>query len=104
MVHLLALPVVVNQLHAPRVAFEPDETDSPLIVHADAVLASAFAPQRIQPVAWGRPQVVEAFRPVDHQQLRANTPLNLHRNTSYCDSRENRGSVLATEALDHAPA
>jgi hypothetical protein len=43
----------------PRITFGPPETDSPLLVDANAVLTLSIASQRLQPIAADRPQVVQ---------------------------------------------
>jgi hypothetical protein len=43
--------VVIDDLHVERVAVPPDEAEPPLVVDADAVLASAIAAERFEPVA-----------------------------------------------------
>jgi len=57
--------MVVDDFDLVRMAFSPDETDSPLIVDADRVLSVTFSPQRFKPVAWRDTKIVEPLCVID---------------------------------------
>jgi hypothetical protein len=44
--------VVVHNLNVESIPVTPQETDTPLVVDADAVLAFSVALQRFQMIAW----------------------------------------------------
>ena len=56
--------MVVHDFHLLRVAAAPDETNPPLIIDADAVLAGPVAFQSLQPVARRCKQIAERPSPV----------------------------------------
>src|SRR5258708_6072470 len=57
--------MIVGYFHLFGVGSGPDETDAPLVVDADAVLAGAVASQRFEPVAGRKSQERELHRGVD---------------------------------------
>jgi hypothetical protein len=61
--------VVVDEFDVPGAAGTPGETEAPLVVDADAVLAGAVADQLLQAVAGGYPQVVDALGGVDENEF-----------------------------------
>ncbi len=61
--------VIIYNFHVQRVTIFPPEAEAPLIVYADAVLPQAVAAQRFQAVAGWNPQVIKAFRSVQHEQF-----------------------------------
>ena len=52
-----------------RPFLSPDETDAPLVIDPDGVLAPTVAGQRFKPVCWWRAQVVEIARGMGHVEL-----------------------------------
>lgn len=93
--------MIVGNLDVPRLAIPPLEAEPPLIVDADAVLASTIAVQRLQTVAGRHAQIVEPLRGIDRQKLRASTPLNLQRQTANGVACEDRCGALVRKALNH---
>src|SRR5438132_179688 len=63
--------VIVDDLDIPCAVLAPVETDSPLIVDADAVLAAPAALQRLKAVARGNSQVLQTLGRIELPQLRA---------------------------------
>jgi hypothetical protein len=57
--------VVVDDLDILRSIRGPNETDTPLVIDPDAVLAFPIALEGLQAIAWGYPQVVQRRRPVE---------------------------------------
>jgi hypothetical protein len=57
--------VVVDDFDLVRMAFSPNETNSPLIIDANRMLSLPFAPQGFKPVARRYAKVVQTFRAVD---------------------------------------
>ncbi len=71
--------MIIDNFDFVCVAAVPAKADSPLIVHADAVLALAPAFQRLEAIA-GRYKHLPQFRGrVQHQQLAAGIALNCRR-------------------------
>ena len=54
--------MVIGNFDVKRVGVNPTETDSPLIVDANAVLTLSIAAQRFEPVAGYGPQVGQRSR------------------------------------------
>jgi hypothetical protein len=63
------LLVIVDNFNVPGIPINPAETNPPLAVDADAVLAHSIAPKHLKCVARRRPQLVERFDGVQHQQF-----------------------------------
>jgi hypothetical protein len=63
--------VVINNLDIFRVPVTPSETDTPLIVDPDAVLAGAVTCQSLKPITRREPQVVKPGRGVQIAQFPA---------------------------------
>jgi hypothetical protein len=61
--------VVIDDFHIYRTLIGPSETDSVLIIYADAVLPLAISSQRLQPVPWWRAQEVEGVRGIQQREL-----------------------------------
>jgi hypothetical protein len=55
---LRLISAVIDAFHVMRVSILPAETDAPLIVDPDAVLAIAPVFQRLKPVGWGNPEII----------------------------------------------
>jgi hypothetical protein len=75
-VAILDLSVRVDDLDIVGIAFSPGETDAPLVVDANAVLAPAVAPERLQLIARRGLQVLEDSSAVQIEQLPASRPLD----------------------------
>ena len=60
-----------------RVGCRPDETDAPLIVDPDTVLAFAFAFQRLQPVGRRNAEIIQLVGIVQHTQFSPGDGLNV---------------------------
>jgi hypothetical protein len=53
--------VIVHNLHIMRLAFPPDEADSPLIVDTNTVLACPRALESLQSIPWGNAKFLQLF-------------------------------------------
>jgi hypothetical protein len=85
--------VVVAEFDIAGVSFLPDETDAPLVVDADGMLAGASPFERFEPVAGRNAQVLQSRHGVDQEQLD---------DCSLRDIRWDRSSRRAEiEALSH---
>ena len=61
--------MIIDDLNLFGCLLTPQETEAPLIVDPDAVLAAAVAGKRLQPVARWRPKVGKLGRCVEHVEL-----------------------------------
>jgi hypothetical protein len=52
-----------------RLAVPPPETQSPLVIDADAQLSRSVPLQSFQPIPWRKPQVLKSFRSLEDRQL-----------------------------------
>ena len=93
--------MVVDDLDLPCFAIAPSETDTPLFVDANAVLPSAVAPQRLEPVAGRRPQIVKSACSLKRQEFRPRPLLDPHWQAANGMAHEDGRATLVGEALDH---
>ena len=93
--------MVVNDLDLPCFAIAPSETDTPLFVDANAVLPSAIAPQRLEPIAGRCPQIVKSACGIERQEFRPRLPLDPHWQATNGMTCENGRTVFVAETLDH---
>ncbi len=61
--------MVIDDFDVVRISFRPPKADPPLVIDTDAVLAGPAARELLQPIGWGRAEVVQAGGGVQHQQL-----------------------------------
>jgi hypothetical protein len=61
--------VIVDQSNFVRLRVRPTKDDAPLFVDANALETFPVSTQSFEPVPWGRPEVSENSRSVDHIEL-----------------------------------
>ena len=61
--------VVVDDFDIGRPFLSPGETDAPLLIDPDGVLATTVAGQRFEPVCWWCAQIPEIARGMEHIEL-----------------------------------
>ena len=61
--------MVVNDLNPFWTSIAPPEADAPLIIDSDTVLPRPVTAQKLEPVAWRDPEVLQTTRCVDLTQL-----------------------------------
>jgi hypothetical protein len=66
--------MIVDYLHPMWTVFSPDEADPPLLVDANAVLASSVSAKSLQLVSRDRSQVAQDFRLVEQSELAFRLP------------------------------
>jgi len=93
--------MVICNFYVVRSAIHPAETDPPLIVDANRLLAASITSQLLQAVARRREQVAQIFRFVEVNQLSPGGPLNCRREMSGLLSFENVSGFIAGKTLDH---
>jgi hypothetical protein len=92
--------MVVDDLDIVRVTVLPTETDTPLVVYTDAVLALAIATQRLKPVTRRNQQVLKCPRPVEVEQLPSCLTLD-HPEPRHQLIPKKQGGVAVAERTDH---
>jgi hypothetical protein len=93
--------VVIDHFNVKGMSIEPAKADSPLTVHADAVLAFAIAAQSLQTIAGWAAKVVETRRGVQHHQLHASAFLQIARPTPHRPAAVQPFGVSASKGLNH---
>lgn len=61
--------MIVFDRHVLGVAIIPPETDSPLVVHSDAVFFVPFARKFLEVVAWWGAQVIDRRGRMEHEEF-----------------------------------
>ena len=73
--------VIIDDLDIRRAGTRPLETDAVLIVDSNAVLPPAISTQRLQPIAWRNPQLIQSRDRIQLVQLPpSDTPHNFRTN------------------------
>jgi len=93
--------MVVDNADVVCVAIGPSETHTPLIIHADAVLAYSVPSQLLQPVSWWNPKVIKRLRGIDRHELSQHHPAQFCGIPPYRFSGKQSFGVSIREALDH---
>jgi hypothetical protein len=68
--------MVVNDFDIVRLSILPSETDSPLVIDADAVLAGAVADQRFETIPQRDSQILKFLRRMQVHQLAPGCPFD----------------------------
>jgi hypothetical protein len=69
--------VIINDFNLMGVSVHPFETDSPLLIDADAVLSLSASPECFQPVPRRNPQILKANRGIQKLQFMERSLLDL---------------------------
>jgi predicted nucleic acid-binding protein len=93
--------VVVDDLNVVRVAVDPGEADTPLIVDADTVLSFAIPRELLQTVRGWAPEVVDRLGVVEHSQLAQRYPLDVFGQLPGEPPAEDPLGLVVGERLDH---
>ena len=96
--------MVVHDLDVPSISVTPYETNSPLIVDANAVLSLPVTTKPFQTVARRHTQIGKLFGCIDDKKLLASAALNLRRETTYGEACEDRSRTSVAKAPDHGKA
>ena len=94
--------MVIRDFHVVGVAVFPAETDAPLVVDADAVLAFPVAFERFEPVARRHAQVFKRRRCIEQDELAVHHSLKALRQPTGNKATVNFLRFRIGEALDHA--
>ena len=93
--------VVIAELDVVRVAVSEAETDPPLIVDGDRVLAFPVPFQRMEPIAGRHPEVFEAGGHVHVLELPQRAPRQVRGDTTHVAGDEERLGASVGKGLDH---
>src|ERR1041385_4415998 len=93
--------VVVAKFDFVSVTLYPAKANAPLFVYANAMLALAIFTQRLQPIAGWHTQKIQTRSAVDQVQLALRAHCDVGRNRLHELPREQRGSPLVGQSLDH---
>ena len=93
--------MVINKLNVGGSARTPGETDPPLIVDPNAVLADTVAGQFLEAVAWRHAKVIDVLCGVEQNQLVVRGPAHLRAQSPDMPAMPDRLGVLASEGPDH---
>jgi len=93
--------VIVDEFDIFRTSISPDEADTPLRIHADAVLTATISGQFLQSVPRWDPQVVDILCRVNQLELAQRRPLHGSINTLDVLLAPDSFGVLAPERSDH---
>jgi hypothetical protein len=94
--------VVIDDFYLVGAAVAPDETDSPLLVNSNAVLAVTISFELLQTVPGETHQIVQLLGRIQHLQLLQGSPLDLGRKSSRSFFAEYSSRFPTAESLDHA--
>jgi len=69
--------VVVNDFYVVGVALLPAETDTPLLVYPDTVLALALTLEGLEAIGGRHPEVLKVLGPIEHPELSESATLDV---------------------------
>jgi hypothetical protein len=93
--------VIVRDLDVLWPGLGPDETDAPLIVDPNTVLAGTIAPQCLQPIAWRSRQVAQRLGIMQLPQLALCDALKVCPDASGKAAMKQRFGIPISEGADH---
>ena len=98
---LLLVIIDTLRVHVSGLAIDPLETDTPLVVNADTMLAGAVASKLLKPIAGRRVQVSQVLCVVQIQQFAPSGFLNIRRQFPRYDTSEDLLGFGVGERFDH---
>jgi hypothetical protein len=93
--------VVIDDLDVVCISGSPAETDPPLGVDPNAMLAGPIPLQLLQTIARRQPQIIERRRCIEHTELPERDPLEICPQLSHREALEETFGIAVPEALDH---
>ena len=97
------LRVVVDDLDVEGIGGTPDEADAPLIVDADAALASTIVLERLEAIAGRYAQVGEGVGRIEDDEFPKRNALKAGGQTTRAATLKERFRVRVAEGANHAP-
>ena len=95
--------MIVRHFDVVGVALLPTEADAPLVIDANAMLASAIARQSFQPIGRWNPQIVQALSDIELYQLAPRKAVQFGGKVAQELALKEPLGVLVAEGLDHEP-
>jgi hypothetical protein len=92
--------VIIDDLNIVRIAFSPNETETPLVIDPNAILARSVAMQRFQAISWWRPQISQFSGGVQLPYLPARNSLDCLEASTKLPAIKSL-SFLGAKRLDH---
>jgi hypothetical protein len=93
--------VVIDDLNRIGITVSPHETYAPLIIDPDTMLSLPRAFQRLKPVGWWNPEVLQKMRIVQHSEFSARDRLDVGRQFSGYSSFPDLSGFLVLKMPDH---
>ena len=93
--------MIIDDLNVMSVGANPAETDTPLVVDADAVLAETIRQEFLQMIRWRHPEVSKTCCGIEHQQFTKGDSVKIRRHPPDPFASEQSFGVGVTEAPDH---
>jgi len=95
--------MLVRHFDVVGVVLLPTEADAPLVIDANAMLASAIARQSFQPIGRRNPQIVQALSDIELYQLAPRKAVQFGGKVGQELTLKKPLGVLVVEGLDHYP-
>jgi hypothetical protein len=93
--------MVINNLYIFRVRTLPKETDSPLVIYSDAILAFTISLQSFQSIRRRQTQITQLDRRIDRVKFHECPFLNVSRESLSESPMKNSFGVATAKRLDH---
>ncbi len=93
--------MVINNYYLVRIGAFEAKTNPPLIIDADAPLATAIAPESLKPIARWHTERLQMDRRIKHAEFPARQPLNVLRQFPGKPTLPDGLGFLVTETPDH---
>jgi hypothetical protein len=93
--------VIVNDLNFVGIAILPPKADTPLLVHANTVLADSIAPELLQSIARRHAEVLELLGRVHRHKFAQHRALEIRRIASDGLASEQTLGIAIGESVDH---
>jgi hypothetical protein len=93
--------MIIYDLHSFCMPISPQETNSPLVVDTDTLFSLAITLQRLKPVRWWKPKILQPNGCVNRIEPHKRSPLNLSRKPLRKFAIKNPLSIRVSEGLNH---
>jgi hypothetical protein len=94
--------MVIYDLHSFCMPISPQETNSPLVVDTDTMFSLAITLQRLKPVRWWKPKILQPHGCVNRIEPHERSLLNLPWELPHELAIENSLSIRVAERFNHA--
>jgi hypothetical protein len=93
--------MIIDDFDIGRTSFAPRETNAPVVIDANGILARPLALQRLQTVCGRRAEIVQDPRLIEKTQLPQRTGLHVYRRSLAGPARPDERSFAFGEAMDN---